>query len=269
MSPNSKPFRAILLSIITLACWLSSWQASGEDAGNLYNTAFDLRLGERFFERSCTRCHGFDAKGDDEVGAPDLTGRLVRASTNVGIYNILREGIPGTAMVAVAAGWPESEIWQVVAYVDSLSTDPANIDLPGSVASGQQLFSGNGNCDSCHMVSGQGGRQGPDLSRIGERRDPEELMTDLMNPHEDVAPRWWTLKVLGRDGVLHEGMRMNEDSFSLRIMDSESNLWSFPKNQIESYERVEASTMPSYAQSLSGSELDDLVAYLFSLRKEI
>jgi hypothetical protein len=67
---------------------------------------------------------------------------------------------------------------------------------------------------------------------------------------------------------MREGFRMNEDSFSLRIMDDDENLWSFRKSQIQSYERVEESTMPSYEQSLSESELDDLIAYLFSLRRQ-
>ena len=76
------------------------------------------------------------------------------------------------------------------------------------------------------------------------------------------------MRVTDMDGAVREGLRMNEDSFSLRIMDEELNLWSYPKNQIASFERVEASTMPSYTQTLSDSEIDDLVAYLFSLRKE-
>lgn len=256
-----------IVSFINLA--LISFSVSAEDAGNLYNTPYDVRAGERYFERQCSRCHGFDAKGNDETGAPDLTGRLSRASTKVGIYNILREGVAGTAMLPVAADLPDSQVWQLVAYVDSLSTDPANVDLPGSETAGSSLFTGKGECDSCHMVSGQGGRQGPDLSRVGERRDPEELLSDIVSPDEDVGPRWWTLRITGPDGTLREGSRMNEDSFSLRIMDGDANLWSFSKSQIQSYERVEESTMPSYSQTLTDGEVDDLIAYLFSLRKEI
>ena len=90
----------------------------------------------------------------------------------------------------------------------------------------------------------------------------------MINPQEDVAPRWWRLRVTGPDGVTREGYRMNEDSFSVRIMDDDENLWSFHKDDLQSYERIEESTMPSYAQSLSESELDDLVAFLFSLRRE-
>lgn len=239
-----------------------------EDAGNLYNTSFDINAGERYFERQCSRCHGFDAKGNDETGAPDLTGRLSRASTDVGIYNIIRTGIQGTAMLPVDADLPDAQVWQLVAYIGSLSTDPANIDLPGSVDAGSNLFAGKGECSSCHMIDGQGGRLGPDLSRVGERRNPEELLSDILSPHEDVAPRWWTMRVTDNTGETREGLRMNEDSFSLRIMDADSNLWSYPKNQIASFDRVEESTMPSYSQTLSDGEVDDLVAYLFSLRKE-
>ncbi|MEX0965500.1 MAG: c-type cytochrome [Pseudohongiellaceae bacterium] len=256
------------LALSAAALLLASNGSHGEDAGNLYNTNFDINAGEKYFERQCSRCHGFDAKGNDETGAPDLTGRLSRASTDVGIFNIIRTGIPGTAMLPVASDLPDAQVWQLVAYIGSLSTDPANIDLPGSVTAGNNLFRGKGDCDSCHMIDGQGGRLGPDLSRVGERRNPEELLSDMLDPHLDVDPRWWTMRVTDQNGAIREGLRMNEDSFSLRIMDAELNLWSYPKNRIESFERVEESTMPSYTQTLSDSEIDDLVAYLFSLRKE-
>jgi len=242
--------------------------ASAAAAGNLYDTAVDVRLGERYFERQCSRCHGLDATGGEETGAPDLTATLSRASTDAGIFNILREGIPGTAMLPLPADVPDSQVWQLVAYINSLRSDPAHIELPGSAEAGARLFNGKGDCDSCHMVNGEGARLGPDLSAVGSRRDPPELMADLTDPGEEVAPRWWRLRITGPDGQVREGDRMNEDSFSLRIMDDESNLWHFSKQGIRSYERIEESTMPSYAQTLTESELEDLVAYLFSLRKE-
>tara|TARA_B100001063_G_C16402553_1_gene375536 strand:- start:228 stop:596 length:369 start_codon:yes stop_codon:yes gene_type:complete len=119
------------------------------------------------------------------------------------------------------------------------------------------------------MVNGQGGRLGPDLSRVGENQTPEDLLQSMLDPDAAVAPRWWTIQVAGRDGEVREGFRMNEDSFSLRIMDIDANLWSFQKRDIESYERSEQSTMPGYGRALSDNELDDLVAYLFSLRREV
>ena len=256
-------------ALLALTPELVTRPVHAEDAGNLYNTSFDIRMGQRYFERQCSRCHGFDAKGNDETGAPDLTGRLNRASNEVGIFNIIREGVPGTAMLPVDSEVPDATVWQLVAYIGSLRYDPSSVDLAGNAQAGRQLFNGRGECASCHMVNGQGARLGPDLSRIGENQRPEDLLDALVNPDAEVAPRWWTLRVTGPDGETREGFRMNEDSFSLRIMDQDDNLWSFPKNQITGYERIETSTMPSYDQRLTESELDDLVAYLFSLRREV
>lgn len=272
LNPSSRNTRKWLLVSVTLAALgfghYPSTPASAEDGGNLYNTEYDVTQGRNYFERQCSRCHGFDATGNDETGAPDLTGRLNRASTDVGIFDIIRNGIPGTAMLPVAATLPDTQVWQLVAYINSLSADPANIQLPGNVDAGLQLFSGKGDCDSCHMISGQGGRLGSDLTYVGDRRSPEELVSDLINPSQDVEPRWWRLRITGHDGVLREGFRMNESSFSVRIMDDDENLWSYRTSDIESYDRTTDSTMPSYAQTLTDSEVDDLVAYLFSLRKE-
>ena len=171
-------------------------------------------------------------------------------------------------MLPVSAELPDAQVWQLVAYINSLSDDPANINLPGDAISGARIFSGSADCDSCHMIGGVGGRLGPDLSLVGDRRNPEELMSDLINPDADVNPRWWRLRITDATGQIREGFRMNESSFSIRIMDEADNLWSFRTSEIVDYVRIEESTMPGYAQTLSDSELDDLVAYLFSLRKE-
>ena len=155
----------------------------------------------------------------------------------------------------------------VVSYLHSLN-ETAAVDLPGNVSNGEELFTGKGNCSSCHMVNGQGGRLGQDLSRVGDRRDADELISDLRNPDEEVAPRWWTLRVTREDGSVVEGLRMGEDTFSMRIMDEDESLWSFSKDRVQSYERITTSTMPAAGETLTDSELDDLVAYLYTLRRE-
>lgn len=235
---------------------------------NPYATQVDVRMGGRVFQAECGRCHGENAKGNDETGAPDLTaGDFRHASSDARLFEIVRDGIEGTAMVGI--GWAHDQtIWQVVAYVRSLRPNPADYDLPGNVENGKTLFSGKGACSSCHMVDGRGGRLGPDLSTIGERRSPEELEQDLNEPDETVEPRWWTMKVTRADGTTLQGLRMNEDTFTLRIMDGEENLWHFSKREVRAIERIETSTMPSAKATLDASEVDDLVAYLFSLRKE-
>ena len=240
-----------------------------QETENPFMTSVDVRMGSRLFRQQCGRCHGRDATGNDETGAPDLTtGTYQNASSDAGLFKVIRDGIDNTAMIGINPNASEQTVWQIVAYLDSLSVDPADIDLPGSAAAGQQVFDGRGNCSNCHMVDGEGGRLGPDLSRVGERRDPDELKTDLVDPNDEVNPRWWTMKVTRQDGSVVEGLRMNEDTFTLRIMDDDENLWSFLKSQVRSSERIETSTMPSAEGTVTASEVDDLVAYLFSLRKE-
>lgn len=255
-----------LLTILLAAGYAPLGQA--QDEGNFFNTPMDVRLGERYFQRQCSRCHGADAHGNDETGAPNLTGRLNHASTDFGIFQVIREGVSGTAMLPVPLDLPDPQVWQLVAYINSLRTDPANIQLPGNVANGRTLYNGKGACGSCHMIYGSGGRQGPDLSLVGDRLSPEQLHTALVDPGAEVAPRWWTLRVTQLNGSVVEGLRMDEDSFSLRLIDRDANLWSFKKDEIKSYDRLEGSTMPSYQSSLSPAEQDDLVAYLFSLRAD-
>ena len=61
---------------------------------------------------------------------------------------------------------------------------------------------------------------------------------------------------------------MSEDTFTFRLIDADEQLWSFLKLQVPAYERIEASTMPDVERNLTANEIDDLVAYLFTLRKE-
>ena len=265
------------LSWPTLAKWAASIlllslanisTSFAEDAGNLYNTPFDINAGASYFEKQCSRCHGFDARGNDETGAPNLTGTLKRASSSAGIYTILREGISGTAMMAVDPKVPDSQLWQLAAYIESLSREAASIAVNGSAEAGAVLLSETGECLDCHMLAGQGGRLGPDLTNIGSELSPDELALALLEPSAEVAPRWWTVSLTDKNGVNRRGLRMNEDSFSVRIMDADSQLWSYPRTALSRIVRSEESTMPSYAARFDEAQIDDLVAYLYSLRPE-
>ncbi len=275
-----------LIQTLFVACLVVTGLATAPDAqepGNPYTTLVDVRMGQRFFRAQCGRCHGRDARGNDETAAPDLTtGRFQHAGNDAGIFRVIRNGIDGTAMIGINPNATDQTVWQIVAYLSSLHVDQENVDLPGNATAGQQVFNEKGNCASCHMVNGQGGRLGPDLSTVGNRRSvavrdgqtsysdrsPDEMRTDLTDPSKEVEPRWWTMKITRADGSVVEGLRMNEDTFTIRIIDKDENLWSFSKSEIRSYERIETSTMPNYERTLTASEVDDLVAYLFSLRRE-
>ena len=261
-SSLSKVVAGLLAAGLLLAS--AAGALAGQEAENPYSEPADVRIGERLFLRFCGRCHGDDAKGG--IG-PDLTtGRFRHGGGDGALFRVISEGVSGTEMIPVLRNRPNQAIWQVITYLRSLST-PADLELPGSAGAGEQLFRGKGNCGNCHMVAGEGGRLGPELSEIGNARSPEELKTDLLDPDARVQPRWWTLRVVRQDGSQVEGFRIGDDTFSVRIMDDDESLWSFQKKDLQSVEVIESSTMPSYAETLSETEVYDLVAYLYTRRK--
>ena len=256
--------QAVLVAVLVV---IAGPAAPAEAQENEYDTLIDVRMGERLFRAQCGRCHGRDARGNDETGTPDLTtGQFSRSSTDAGMFDVIREGVEGTAMIGISPRASDQSVWQLVSYINSLNLDPADYNLPGDAGRGEQVYAGAA-CGTCHMIRGEGGRTGPDLSTVGSRLDPDEIATSLSDPDAEVAPRWWTMRINRADGSTIEGLRMNEDTFTVRIMDNDENLWSFIKSEVRSVEQVKTSTMPA-AGDLSAGEVDDLVAYLFSLRRE-
>ena len=75
------------------------------------------------------------------------------------------------------------------------------------------------------------------------------------------------MRVIHRDGTGVAGLRMNEGTYSVRILDEDNKLWSFRKRDLRESERIETSSMPSYAETLSDDELVDVVAYLYGLTR--
>ncbi len=237
-----------------------------QDDANPFATPMDRRAGETLFDRHCSRCHGLGATGG-ETG-PDLTtGQFRHASTDTGLFSVITRGVPDTEMRPFRRASSDQDVWQLVTYLRSLSGGP-RVEVPGDPSRGERLYRGKGECSSCHIIDGEGGRHGPDLSEIGSRRSPTDLRSDLVDPDERVQPAWWRMRVVHRDGTTVSGLRMNEGTYSVRILDDDSNLWSFMKRDLAERERIETSSMPSYAGELSDGELEDLIAFLYGLTRD-
>jgi putative heme-binding domain-containing protein len=136
----------------------------------------------------------------------------------------------------------------------------------GDPALGRALFEGKGGCTSCHRVGDTGSVTGPNLSEIGQQRTADQLKTSLLDPDATVQPKNRLYRVVTRGGKTITGRLLNQDPYSLQMIDSEGQLVAFQRADLRDAGFVQTPPMPSYRDKLSSEEQADLLAYLASLK---
>jgi mono/diheme cytochrome c family protein len=232
---------------------------------------------ERLFQSHCAACHG--PKGEGAMGPTLALPKLGRATNDQLLFSIIKDGIAGTEMPRSRLN--TEEIQQLVTYVRKLGQAPSETTT-GNAKRGEQLYFAKGNCHQCHAINGHGSAFGPDLSEIGLRRGGVHLRTSLLDPEADVpksfavyrpgtsiADNFLQVRVVTKDGQRLKGVRVNEDTFTIQLREASGRVYSFFKSELsELHKDWGKSPMPSYRDVYSKEELDDVVAYLLSLRGE-
>ena len=136
----------------------------------------------------------------------------------------------------------------------------------GDAAKGKALFDGKAECATCHRVNGNGPRVAPDLSDIGTIRQAQELQQKIVDPNAVVRPGNLFIEAVTRDGQTITGRVLNQDTFSIQLLDSRERLRSLSRSALRDYRFVKTSPMPSYRDKLSAQEVNDVVTYLGSLK---
>ena len=231
---------------------------------NPHTTEADLALGKKLYAGRCAGCHGPD--GDGGKGANLAVAVLPRASTDLALYRVVRYGLPETEMPATLLA--PREVWQIAAFVRSLGAASAAGPMSGDARRGREVVSRKGACLQCHAIGLTGGRLGPSLSDVGARRGPGHLRAKLLDPQATIPDEFRMAQITTRDGRKIDGVRLNEDVDSIQVLDAGGKLSSFWKRELVNFKVERRTTMPSYADKLSGQEIDDAVAYLSTLRGE-
>ena len=222
----------------------------------------DIEQGAQLYSGHCVVCHG--DRGDAMPGVNLGTGKFRRAETDRDVIALIRTGVAGTAMAPSA--YNDAELSALVAYLRNMgSVNLADVKI-GDATRGRALFVGKGNCMSCHRVGAEGPRAAPDLSTIGTMRTAASLQRALLDPSAALLPMNRTVRAVRNDGTVVTGRRLNEDTFTVQLVDSNERLVSLDRKDIRSYTVSAEPLMPSYATLLSDDERADLVAYLLSLK---
>jgi putative heme-binding domain-containing protein len=154
----------------------------------------------------------------------------------------------------------------VIAFIRNMNSFDRGSVKPGDAARGRALFDGKGQCRSCHRVDGDGPRSAPDLSDVGANRSAASLLRSLTEPSSQMMPINRPIRAVTRDGREIKGRRLNEDTYTVQLIDERERLVSLTKADLREYTILTTSPMPSYRATLSEAELSDLVAYLLSLK---
>lgn len=236
-------------------------RAQGQDRAPVYYPA-DIQYGAQIFATQCTACHG--TSGDLIPGVNFRAGTFKRVVTDNDLRATITTGVPGTAMQPFAFG--ASELTGIVSYIRNMGSAEAKGALIGNAANGKALFTGAGNCSSCHAINGKGPRVAPDLGDIGTLRTADLLHRTLLDPAGTLLPANRSVRAVTKDGKTVTGRRLNEDTYSVQLVDEQEHLVSLNKSELRDYSVLKSTPMPSYKDKLNAQELADVEAYLLSLK---
>ena len=138
----------------------------------------------------------------------------------------------------------------------------------GDAARGRAIVEGKGTCLTCHRVGRVGSRVAPNLTSIGSNRSAGSLQRSLVNPTSQMMPINRPVRLVTSDGTVVTGRRLNEDTYSVQLIDDRERLRSFIKSDLKELTVATTSPMPSYERTLTGDEIADVIAYLLSLKAQ-
>jgi putative heme-binding domain-containing protein len=224
-------------------------------------TQAEIDAGSRVYNRQCASCHG---PNGDQVSGIDLRRQQFRRSSS-------DEDLARVIATGTNAGMPPfalqpAELTGIVAFIRAgfdLTARPVRV---GTAARGKTVVEGKGGCIACHRINGIGSRVAPDLSDIGVARNVEALHRSLTDPTSGMMPINRPVRVTMKDGRTITGRRLNEDTYTVQLIDDKERLHSLTKSDMRNYVVETKSTMPAYAGKLTDAEIADVIAYLLTLR---
>jgi putative heme-binding domain-containing protein len=136
---------------------------------------------------------------------------------------------------------------------------------PSQIAHAKEIVNANG-CLSCHRIDGNGSYVGPDLEDVGAHRTADQIRAALVSPSQELPPEDRTVRLVTQDGNTVTGRLLNQDGFSVQLIDASGHLMSFERTNLREFTIVTTNPMPSYANKIADRDLSVVVQYLQSMQ---
>jgi putative heme-binding domain-containing protein len=240
-------------------------RSSAQTTAQLHDSQYpevDVVYGATLYAARCVTCHG--AQGDAIGGVNLRSGKFRNAVTDQDLARFIRAGSQAAGMPPFALD--NSEMTGIIAYIRNMNTFDTTSVKTGDVARGRAVFEGKGGCATCHRVGRVGSRVAPDLSDIGSLRSPGSLQRSLLDPSSQMMPINRPVRLVKKDGTIINGRRLNEDTYSIQLIDDKERLHSVLKADLKEFTISKMSPMPSFKDTLSSGEIADVLGYLLSLK---
>ncbi len=121
-------------------------------------------------------------------------------------------------------------------------------------------------CSSCHTMRGEGSNIGPDLTQVGTRFSPKDILEHTLDPNKEISDQYAATIFKMKDGSSILGRLINEDDGKYVVSQnpfSPQTLRDIPKADVVSIGHSQVSLMlPGLTNRLNDEELKDLIAYM-------
>ena len=140
--------------------------------------------------------------------------------------------------------------------------------LGGDAGRGRAVFFGSKvACGTCHRIGADGGRVGPDLTKVGAIRAGRDILESVVLPSSTIAQGYDHYVVQTKSGEIHAGVIAQPSADVLEVRDSAGNIVRVHKDHVARLMRQPISLMPDgLAVAMTRDEFRDLLAFLQSLR---
>ncbi|MDG2385772.1 MAG: plastocyanin/azurin family copper-binding protein [Pirellulaceae bacterium] len=152
---------------------------------------------------------------------------------------------------------------------DRLSENLSRLSEGRSFENGQRMFL-KASCYSCHKINNEGGRIGPELTKISEQyKTSTEILQHIMHPSKKVEDKYATAIVEIDDGRIVRGVIVEDSEDRLLIKEdplATCDPTIIAKASIENISRSKLSPMPEQLLNtlVEESHVYDLLAYLIA-----
>ena len=138
----------------------------------------------------------------------------------------------------------------------------------GDPEMGKNVFHGrSAACYTCHQVQGQGGQVGPDLSKIGARRNDRDLLEAIVYPNASLARGFEGYTLVTTAGKVVSGLITRETAQAVFVRTTDQSEVRVMRDAIEEMRPNGVSIMPGgLDRTMQIKQMRDLLAYLKSLK---